>query len=77
MLLRAGAAFVGFIVIVVRVLDGSACEPDEAAGCGASVVFLAAFLGLPLGTIFGGIAATRLIQWPQCRAEQATKDQPV
>jgi hypothetical protein len=41
-------------------LGAPACEPDEAVGCGVSVVLLALLLGLPSGAVLGGVGASRL-----------------
>jgi hypothetical protein len=51
---------IGVLAMADWALGGPGCEPEEGAGCGAAVVFIAAVFGLPLGGILGGIAAYRL-----------------
>jgi hypothetical protein len=59
-LLGAGVLSIAAIMLLDWVLGGPACEPDDAIGCGAALVLLAAAFALPVGSLFGGCAAILL-----------------
>lgn len=58
----AMAGLIGGIVLIDTMLGNPACEPDEGAGCGAAVVFLAVVIGMPTGMLAGGLTTNRLIR---------------
>lgn len=60
LVLGAAAGAIAVVAGVDLMTDGPACAPDEAVGCGVSVMFAAAAFGIPLGAVSGGLLAHRL-----------------
>jgi hypothetical protein len=57
------AAFISTVLIADWASGGPACEPDEAAGCGAAVVLGAIVVSGLIGIPGGAIGANALVRY--------------
>jgi hypothetical protein len=60
MALGAAAGAVAAVAGVDLMTDGPGCEPDDAVGCGMSVLFGTVAIGIPFGAVTGAMLAHRL-----------------